>query len=572
MEIHIAEHSGFCMGVRKAILKIVDELNTTDEEISVYGPIIHNPQTITALENRGLKTIGTLQKIKNKIIAIRSHGVPVAEYKQIKKEASKTINLTCPRVAYVQGLIKKFANKGYYTVITGDPDHAEVVGLMSYARHGVSIISSAADIKSLPKKENYLLVSQTTFDKKLFSEIAAVFKKQQTKVEVIDTISDSTRLRQQDVVDGIKKGIDTLIVVGGKTSANTKRLTTIGEQSGVKSVHIESEDELTEEMLQDSNKILVTAGASTPGWIINNVLEKLYSIKYKRSNFVINSLKVVFEVLVRSNVVSSVAGFFASILVQLYSYNKVNLSYAIITFGFIFSMYTINNILEMDFLKQSNSNKFKIYSRLKLPMIVLAIVSLIFSVRSSLSLGVASQAVFLSAIFLGILYSSKFIKVLIRKIDNTAISSFYESKIVTSFGWMAMLLLPAVDNREGVLQLLAISGVLFAFICMRQLLNDIIALQADLLLAKKSIPIILGNKNLNIFVAAILSLSSIAFIGSMVMNSSYKFGLFFIALLYYFILYVYITRKKYIIALKYEFLVDINFIWPVVLSLAFCII
>ena len=153
MKIEMAANSGFCMGVRNAILKIVDELNSSDEEIYVYGPLIHNPQTVEVLKNRGLITVNSLDKIKNKQIAIRTHGIPVNENRVIRNEASRTINLTCSRVARVQSYIKKYSSNGYFTIIIGDRDHAEVIGLKSYATAGVHIVSDPEEIKTIPDAE-----------------------------------------------------------------------------------------------------------------------------------------------------------------------------------------------------------------------------------------------------------------------------------------------------------------------------------------------------------------------------------------------------------------------------------
>jgi len=216
MKIEMAANSGFCMGVRNAILKIVDELNSSDEKIYVYGPLIHNPQTVEVLKNRGLITIKSLDDIKNKQIAIRTHGIPVDENRIIRNDAARTINLTCSRVARVQSYIKKYSSNGFFTIIIGDRDHAEVIGLKSYAVSGVYVVSEPGDIKNLPMADKYLIVSQTTHERNQFDQIVNLIRKHHKNIEVIDTICDSTRLRQDDVREGIARGIDTLVVVGGK--------------------------------------------------------------------------------------------------------------------------------------------------------------------------------------------------------------------------------------------------------------------------------------------------------------------------------------------------------------------
>lgn len=240
----MAKHSGFCMGVRNAILKIVDKLNTTDEEILVYGPLIHNPQTIDVLDKRGLKTIDNFDNITDKDVAIRTHGVPIEENRLLKSKARRTYNLTCSRVGKVQAIIKKYSRDGYHTVIIGDKNHAEVIGLMSYAKSGITVLENIDDIVNIPTGRKYLVVCQTTHERTLFEDIVSKIKNRYKNVVVIDTICDSTRLRQKDVNDAIAKGIDTLVVVGGKNSANTTRLAKIGMDNEVKTLHIETEEEL----------------------------------------------------------------------------------------------------------------------------------------------------------------------------------------------------------------------------------------------------------------------------------------------------------------------------------------
>ena len=150
MKITLALNSGFCMGVRNAVLKIIKEINSSEEEIRMYGPLIHNPQTIDILSRRGLITIKDLGDIKGKQIAIRTHGVTLDENRIIKEQASRVINLTCPRVARVQGIIKKYSKQGYFTLITGDADHPEVKCLKSFAGSGVFVISGASDLEKIP--------------------------------------------------------------------------------------------------------------------------------------------------------------------------------------------------------------------------------------------------------------------------------------------------------------------------------------------------------------------------------------------------------------------------------------
>ena len=276
MKINLAEHSGFCIGVKNAISKISKEIEcNAPKAISVYGPLIHNPQVLEALSEKGLLTINKLTNIDNKIIAIRTHGITVKELEFLRKHTKRIINLTCPKVSKVQAIIKSHSNKEYFVIIVGDKNHAEVKSLKSFAENGCKVISSCKGIKNIPVASKYLLVSQTTFDKEIFNQIKDILKLKFKHIVIKDTICDSTSHRQDDLLKAQEKGINTLIVVGGKNSANTRRLAEIGKNYGFKTYHIETKFELNNLQFEKNDSVLVTGGASTPEWIIHDVLGEL---------------------------------------------------------------------------------------------------------------------------------------------------------------------------------------------------------------------------------------------------------------------------------------------------------
>lgn len=569
MKIEMAVNSGFCMGVRNAILKIVDELNSSDEEIYVYGPLIHNPQTVEVLKNRGLITINSLNEIKNKQIAIRTHGIPVDENRVIRNEASRTINLTCSRVARVQSYIKKYSSNGYFTIIIGDRDHAEVIGLKSYATAGVHVVSEPDDIKTLPLAEKYLIVSQTTHERNQFDQIVNLIRDKHRNVEVIDTICDSTRLRQDDVRDGIARGIDTLVVVGGKNSANTTRLAKIGTDNGIKTFHIETDEELKSEEFKNSKYVLVTAGASTPGWIINNVLEKLYIINNANSNPVIKTIKKYFEFFVRSNIISSIASFLMVLIAQKYAGLKMDYTYGIIAALFIYVMYTVNNYLDREFLIKSNSYKYKIYEKSGLFMLIAAIISFFISIFLSYTISAAMMFLFLIPYLLGIFYSTPYFKLFIKALGSEAVKKIYNTKIVTGFGWLVVLiLLPYFEQGIETIEYIAMGSIFFTFVFLRQFIIDLVAFQGDLILGRDTLATSFGVRY-SVYIAYIISLAGIiSFAVITVLAGKYNYLALILCIIYYLVLLKNIGKTDYIISLRYEFLIDANYILMAILMLA----
>jgi (E)-4-hydroxy-3-methyl-but-2-enyl pyrophosphate reductase len=566
MRITLARHSGFCMGVRNAILKIIREINSSRDEVYMYGPLIHNPQTVELLHKRGLKTIDQLQNIEKKQIAVRTHGIPLEEYTLLRQCAAKVINLTCPRVARVQAIIKKYSSRGLYTVITGDKDHPEVIGLKSYARTGVTVISDAAEIPDVPRAAQYLLVSQTTFDRESFERIVTEFRTRHEHTTVIDTICDSTRMRQDDVLAGILEGNDTLVVIGGKNSANTKRLARIGNERNVRTFHIETGEELEEDGFSETRRVLVTAGTSTPGWVINNVLDKLYAIKFKKSNIIVRSALLFLEFIVRTNILSAAAAFFMGLIVQEYSGIGQGFIFPSISFLYIFSMYSMNNYFDRSFLKISNPYKYKIYEKYGRPLLASAFISAIASLYLARPFNFATIAVLIVSYLLGFIYSTGPTKSLVETINVGFVSKIYYSKIVTCFGWIIVtVIVPMLATHVELAALASLSAWVFAVVFLRTVLLDLIAYQGDLIMGRETLPLWMGTPML--WTASIAVSAAGAFAFGYVTFAHYDpyFLLFIFNILYLLAVMYAVKNLNYIITLKYELLVDMNFIIMVLL-------
>ncbi|MBN1496773.1 MAG: 4-hydroxy-3-methylbut-2-enyl diphosphate reductase [Spirochaetes bacterium] len=560
MKITLAQHSGFCMGVRNAILRIVSEINDSEEEILVYGPLIHNPQTIDVLHRRGMRTITSLDPIDGKRVVIRTHGVPVGDNRLLKKRAGAVINLTCPRVARVQSIIKKYSARNLHTIITGDRDHAEVTGLMSYASSGVTVISDVRDVDDVPPAEAYLLVSQTTFDRKLFTTIVSRIRERFADVTVFDTICDSTRYRQDDVFKAISGGIDTLVVVGGKNSANTKRLAQIGRDNNIRTFHVETEAELVEENFADSKSVLVTAGTSTPGWIINNVLERLYSINFKKSNFFINAGMTFLELIVRTNILASAAAFFITLITFRLAGIPVSYELGAISFLYIFSMYSVNNYFERDLLRLSNPYKYAVYGRYGSVFLGVSILLMAISIIISTRFGPATTALIAGSYSLGFIYSTKPVKGLVAKIRLRFTRKLYNSKLVTCFGWIIIsVLAPMTLGAPSLAAFIAISGFVFALIFLRTALMDLIAFQGDLILGRETLPIMVGTRIMQTLSMIVAAAGIALFSVFILVMGDWRFLFLSLNIIYYVILLLVINRLNYLIALKYEMLVDLNF-------------
>ena len=562
MKITLARHSGFCMGVRDAVLKVVRELNSPErDELLVHGPLIHNPQTIEALRDRGLRTIESAVDIDGKTIAIRTHGIPNEERLHLQKKAARVINLTCPRVAKVQSLIKKHSSKGAFAVIAGDKEHAEVRGLISYASNGAAVVSDPDEIAAVPTAKTYLVVSQTTFDRNTFLEIARRMSASGRECTVVDTICDATRLRQDDVIRGIEEGIDTLVVVGGKNSANTNRLARIGEERGIRTFHVETEHELSEDDFRHSRHVLVTAGTSTPGWIINNVLDRLYTIQFSLRNLFTRLLFSVTEFSVRSNLVASVTAFFITLLALAYAGLPVRYPLPLISFLYIFSMYSITSILEKNVLKLSNPFKYRLYRKIGTPLLALSICAMAISVLLAFRFNPVTAAIVGIASLLGLIYSAGFTKSIVKRISLAPLKVIYSSKIVTSMGWCIItVLVPMTATSMNATALVSLSSFVLLLVFLRSTILDLIAFQGDLIIGRESLPLLLGIDRFRILTAAVSIPLLTVFVYLTVHLNAWLYLILVLNIAYYLYLIRHIERLKYLISLKYEALTDFNLI------------
>lgn len=274
MKITIAKTAGFCMGVQRAVDMAIEAANTFQDAIFTYGPLIHNPQILAMLESKKILRIDKIPKEGRGIVLIRAHGVPPEDEKALKRAGFRIINATCPRVTRVQVIIDTHSRKKYSIIIVGDRNHPEVIGLLGYTRGTGKVISSLEELKRLPRYQKGIIVAQTTQNISSYEEIKFWCQENTPHYKIFDTICDSTEQRQFEVIELAEKN-DAIIVVGGKESGNTKRLAQVAADTGTPTYYIESPSELNFLTLACTKSIAITAGASTPNWVIKNICDSL---------------------------------------------------------------------------------------------------------------------------------------------------------------------------------------------------------------------------------------------------------------------------------------------------------
>ncbi len=279
MKLKIAKKAGFCMGVRRAVNIVLKTINEGTRPIYTYGPLIHNPQVLKMLEKLGVSIIKKPEEeVPSGRCIVRAHGIPPEEKEKLAKR-HEIIDGTCPRVLKVQSLAERAVKEGKTVIIIGDKEHAEVKGILGFCKDKGIVISSFKDLEKLPPLKNYLVLSQTTQDKEFFKKVSQEILKRYPEGKVINTICNATEIRQNEVRD-LAKECDMLLVIGGKFSANTNRLAQIAKEQGIPAFLIETPEEIPFSEVEKHEVIGITAGASTPNWLINEVVNAL-----KKKNF-----------------------------------------------------------------------------------------------------------------------------------------------------------------------------------------------------------------------------------------------------------------------------------------------
>ena len=279
MQVLLADEYGFCFGVERAV-DMVEDAVAGGETVRSLGPLIHNEQEMGRLGSKGVTTISEpIQIGRGETAVIRAHGVTPQVQAELEARASKVVDATCPFVTRVQKLTARAAAEDRDVVIVGSPDHPEMIGVKGYAPDRAYIVRDESELAGLPRLRNPLVVSQTTIKAQTFFDTAeAVKAKTDDEVQIVNTICSATRDRQ-DAARALATMVDAFYIIGGRHSSNSIKLLGVCKESCDKSFLIETEDEIQASDLAGVKTVGVTAGASTPQWLIERVVKHLEAIE-----------------------------------------------------------------------------------------------------------------------------------------------------------------------------------------------------------------------------------------------------------------------------------------------------
>lgn len=282
MEVLLADEYGFCFGVERAVEMVEDAVADGARPIRSVGPLIHNAQEMERLGALGVSTIDMPEEADADTIAvIRAHGVTPHVQSDLEHRAAKVIDATCPFVTRVQHLAERAAKDGRDVVVAGNPDHPEMIGVVGYAPDNTYVVRDATEVAALPQLRSPLVVSQTTIKLQTFLEVAeAVRAKADAEPQVVNTICSATRDRQ-DAARALAGQVDVFYVIGGRHSSNSVKLLAVCQEQCEDSFLIETPAEINPAHLEKAQRVGVTAGASTPNWLIDQVVLRLHQIGEK---------------------------------------------------------------------------------------------------------------------------------------------------------------------------------------------------------------------------------------------------------------------------------------------------
>ncbi|MGB9839610.1 bifunctional 4-hydroxy-3-methylbut-2-enyl diphosphate reductase/30S ribosomal protein S1 [Thermovenabulum sp.] len=278
MKIYIADYSGFCFGVKRAV-GILENMVKKGEEAFTLGPIIHNPQVVEYFAKEGIKPIeiDDLDSDRKRNVVIRTHGIEPGVEKLLKDKGINIIDATCPFVKRVHKIAEEISKKGLMLIIIGEKNHPEVIGIKGHYFGKCIVVENENDAEKVDNFDKAAVVVQTTQTQENIDKIMEILNQKGEIVEFYNTRCDATTKRQ-DAAKKLAKIVDVMLVVGGRNSANTNKLAIICEKEGARVYHIETAEEIKKEWFKEKDKVGITAGASTPDWIIKEVVNKMEEI------------------------------------------------------------------------------------------------------------------------------------------------------------------------------------------------------------------------------------------------------------------------------------------------------
>jgi len=496
VKVVLASTAGFCIGVRRALEMVLKAINENQPKIYTYGPLIHNPQVLELLRERGITILQPGEAVPAGLVVIRAHGIPPQERRLLEQAGGRIIDATCPRVAKVQAIIRRWAAKGSDTLIVGDADHPEVRGLMGYTEDRGYVVSTSRDVTELPDLDELIVVAQTTQSESQFEarvrEIAARFP----QAQIFNTICDATASRQAEVQE-LSRQAEALVVVGGRNSGNTQRLVEISQGTGIPTYHVETEQELDLVEISRYQTVAVTAGASTPNWLIGNVVNTLKHAWAFRPGSWTNYLYRAWRFFLKSNLYVAIGAGSLSYTSSLLQQVEPQFTYFFVAFFYVYAMHLLNHFTDKA-SKLNDPVQTMFYGRHRRFLLVTGFLSALIALGLGAYLGPWPFIFVLVMSGIGLMYGFKIIPERLAQLTGIyRLKEIPGSKTMfTAVAWGVLAaLIPVVCSDQEISGATAIAFFFVAgMIFIRSGLFEIMAIEGDRVVGKETLAIALGKE------------------------------------------------------------------------------
>ncbi len=504
MKVIVAKTAGFCWGVKRAMDAVLEASSHGGSQVQTLGPLIHNPQALDLIAKRGVAVAEAPDQVGRGTVVIRAHGIPIQDLRGLKERAAngeiKIVNATCPEVAKVHSKIKKWSPKGYFTVILGSHGHAESVAHRSFAEHGSTIVSSQAEADALTPEqlEKVLIVAQTTFTVKDFHAISKSIQARAGDCIVENTICEDTWMRQDEAKE-LAQTVDSVIVVGGKASSNTKHLAELAHHYGKPVQYVETADELDLSRFKGDETVGVLAGASTPTWLVDevvDVLEQLGDAPGRLTRFMYTAFGAPLLLA------------FGAALMTLGALAWMGLGrhwqFPVITGSYVLAMYLLTPYLDPMGLGAKGPGRARFLERNRKPLLATALVALVSALGTSAFLGFKPLLVVAGASLLGIGYKLQ-VKAGGKHLSLSAIPGSKDVLVAAALGVVAVAMPIWHLGHRFDLAAFAALALVTVLVFARTVIYDIIDMQNDQIIGKETLPILIGKRRAKGVVAALLA-------------------------------------------------------------------
>ncbi len=511
MKFELAASAGFCFGVRRAVDLVLAESTSKRGHITTLGPLVHNPQVIELLNLREIACTEDVDQIREGLAVIRSHGVPPAVIDTLTERGLEILDATCPKVRAVQKTVETHAERGRTVVIYGEKDHPEILGLVGAARgRPCHVVFNEAEFDALALTPGtpLTLVAQTTANRSRYQQLTAHVQERFPDAEVRETICAATEQRQEEIRE-LARRAQAMIVIGGHNSGNTRRLASISKDLGLPTWHIETADELEGIDFSPYDLVGVTAGASTPSWIIDRVMTRLRELEEAQASPSRARAKRMLEALAGVHLTTGLAAGFLAYVGAVLMGLGFRLDFFVLVFCYVWSMHVINRFTESGVDKfRDDPKRQAFYHRYGRWLQIFGIGAGLLSIVLGFLLGVIPFLLVLVSSIIGVLYSVRVVpKSWMRVLGFRRLKDLAASKnIFVASAWALVSIFPLffVQQAGNVTRLALAFVFLFLVTGIRSIWLDLSDLASDRLVGRETVPLVLGPKRTASLVNALI--------------------------------------------------------------------